>query len=324
MVDKVFSRKRILGKVPAIRANRRRRHGGVGTRVERRSVEVQLTYRFTTIMTDIHQQIDNFSARIDDLFVTKMMVGAQRVLLDIENPTRIHLFALSVREVMSYLLHKLAPDEDVKACQWFQPVTENGAPSRIQRAEYAIRGGLSADDFPDLSDIESEAKAKLKDRIDDLNKLTHVRPNTHIEDPEEIAQVARETIFALSSFLDLIEAYRTEVQSIVAESIDSHVFETFLWECFPEVDILSTHSRVEHATINEVTVTKIDSSAVYFRADGDVEVELNYGSGGDRRRGEGASLNENFPFHATFVGELKDMKALKDPKYEIDTSSWYE
>lgn len=275
-------------------------------------------------MTDIHQQIDDFAAKIDDPFVSMMMVGAQRVLLDIENPICIHLFALCLREVMSYLLHELAPDEEVQACKWFKPVTENGAPSRIQRAEYAIRGGLSADDFPDLKDIEVEAKAELKKRIDDLSKLTHVRPATHIEDPEKIAQVARKTLSALLDFLDVIESYRTDIQSMVAESIDSHVFETFLWEVFSEVDILSTHSRVEHGTVYKIAVEKIDSSAVYFRAEGNVEVELNYGSGGDRRRGEGFSMNEDFPFHASFNGSLEDMNALKDPKYEIDTSSWYE
>lgn len=283
-----------------------------------------IDHRAPTIMTDIHQQIESFAAKFDDPFVSKMMEGAQRVLLDSENPTRIHLFALSLREVTSYLLHELAPDEEVQACKWFKPVTENGAPSRIQRAEYAIRGGLSADDFPDLKEIEGDAKAELKDRINDLSKLTHVRPATHIEDPEKIEQVARETLSALRTFLDVIEGYRNDIQSMVAESIELHVFETFLWEVFSKVDILSTHSRVERGTVSKITVEKIDSSAVHFRAEGDVEVELNYGSGGDRRRGEGFSMNVNFPFHATFNGDLKDIRALKDPKYEIDTSSWYE
>lgn len=275
-------------------------------------------------MTDIHQQIQSFAAKIDDPFVSMMMVGAQRVLLDIENPTRIHLFALSLREVMSYLLHELAPDKEVQACKWFKPVTENGAPSKIQRAEYAIRGGLLADDFPNLKDIEVEAKAELKDRLDNLSKLTHVRLATYIEDPEKIAQVAQETLCALLDFLGAIESYRTDIQSMVAENIDLHVFETFLWAVFSEVDILSTHSRVEHGTVSKMTVEKIDSSTVYFRAEGNVEVELNYGSGGDRNRGNEFSMNADFPFHATFNASLQEMKALKDPKYEIDTSSWYE
>lgn len=275
-------------------------------------------------MTDIHQQIESFTSKIDDPFVSMMMEGAQRVLLDIENPTRIHLFALSLREVMSYLLHELAPDEEVQACKWFKPVTDNGAPSRIQRAEYAIRGGLSAADFPDLKEIESEANAELKDRLNDLNKLTHPRPKTHIEDPEKIEQVARETLSALSAFIDIIDSYRSNIRSQVIESIELHVFETFLWEVFSEIDIISTHSRVEHGIISSITVEKIDSYAVYFRAEGDVEVELNYGSGGDRRRGEGFSMNIGFPFHATFKGDLRDIKVLKDPEYEIDTSSWYE
>lgn len=274
-------------------------------------------------MNDIHQQIDSIAEKIGDPFVSMMMHGAQRVLLDAQNASRIHLFALSVREVLSYLLHELAPDEEVQACEWFKPVTENGAPSRVQRAEFAIRGGLSETDFPELVGTEAEAKKELKDRINDLNKLTHVRPATHIEDPVKIEQVAQETMSALSAFLDAINGYRTDIQSLVTESIDSHVFETFLWEVFSEVDILSTHSRVEHGAVSKIIVEKIGSSSVCFKAEGVVEVELNYGSGGDRRRGEGYTMKADFPFHATFNAGLKDMKALKDAKFEIDTSSWY-
>lgn len=283
-----------------------------------------MDHRTTTLMAEIHQQIDSFTAKINDPFVSLMMKGAKRVLLDNENPTRIHLFALSIREVMGYLLAKLAPDEEVQACKWFNIVTQNGAPSRIQRAEYAIRGGILPDDFPDLKEFECEAKAELKKHLDDLSKLTHVRPETHIENPEEIAQQVRTIISALLDFFDVIEYYRTEIQSMVEESIDQHIFETFLNETFDEVDILSTHSRVEHAEVSKISVEKIDSSAVHFRAEGNVDVELNYGSGGDRSRGEGHSTSVYFPFDATFNANINDMKALKDAKYEIDTSSWCE
>ncbi|OWV40353.1 hypothetical protein CDZ96_25955 [Mameliella alba] len=92
-----------------------------------------------------------------------------------------------------------------------------------------------------------------------------------------------------------------------------------------ELDILSTHTRVEYPFVDEITVEKIDQSHVYVGVTGDVNVELVYGSGSDFRRGEGATLDDSFPFEVSLRSPITDLDKFETTQpIKVDTSSWYE
>lgn len=279
--------------------------------------EVTRTDELTTLAGDLR-------TRLNDPFADTLMDGALRVLLSEDNPARVHLFALAMRELMGYLLHKLAPDDEVEKCSWFKSLTPNGKPSRKQRMQYAIRGGIEASKLPDNEAIEGEFLKELMETIDELSKLTHVRPDTLVKDQHEAVEIAHRTVGDFATLVDLVHDARREFCSAIIEHVSAHTFDTFLHEVFSELDILSTHTRAEHSEVERVYVEKITHNTVFFRAEGWVEVELNYGSGGDRRRGEGASIGDSFPFQARFEADVSDFLKLKNATYEVDTSSWYE
>jgi len=82
--------------------------------------------------------------------------------------------ASSMRELISDLLHELAPDNEIMAMEWFKPETENGEPSHKQRARYAIVGRNRA-----LGEVELEPILKLakdiRDSYEEFNPIAHRR-----------------------------------------------------------------------------------------------------------------------------------------------------
>lgn len=71
--------------------------------------------------------------------------------LDAPGPLCFNNFSYALRELLRHVLHRLAPDEQVRACSWFKAdESAKSGITRAQRATYAIQGGLS-DTFVALS-----------------------------------------------------------------------------------------------------------------------------------------------------------------------------
>lgn len=100
--------------------------------------------------------------------------GAWQTIQDKSKEDRFLQSASSARELISDLLHLLAPDDQVAEMEWFAPETENGRPSQRQRSRFAILGRNNA-----LEEIELKAIYDLGDNIRDsyrrLNRIAHLR-----------------------------------------------------------------------------------------------------------------------------------------------------
>lgn len=127
------------------------------------------------------ERIAGIPALLIDDFARNLLVGAQRVLGDAPNPVRHHMFAATVRELFSYTLHHLAPDDEVKECGWYEVSEGQKRPTRRQRVQYAIHGGLDLEFVQEtlLLDVD-DMSANVIDAIDTLSRYTHARPDTLI------------------------------------------------------------------------------------------------------------------------------------------------
>jgi hypothetical protein len=100
--------------------------------------------------------------------------GAWQTIQDHAKIDRFLQAASSAREVISDVLHILAPDEKVTASSWFKPETENGKPSRRQRAKFAM-----LDNNDSLTDEQLEPIHELGETIRNLyerfNPIAHLR-----------------------------------------------------------------------------------------------------------------------------------------------------
>lgn len=82
---------------------------------------------------------EHLEQALPDGFSRDLLDGALRVLADQANPMRAHLFAGGLRELFTYLLHNAAPDDEVRACDWFVQAHDTQTVTRRQRAVYASR-----------------------------------------------------------------------------------------------------------------------------------------------------------------------------------------
>jgi hypothetical protein len=100
----------------------------------------------------------------------------------------------------------------------------------------------------------------------------------------------------------------------------------FTSDFFDELDILSTHTRPQEADAIEVQIEDIDTEYITFSGNGNVICDLQYGSDGDCRRGDGLEFSDSFPF--TFLGEARSANpeeiTVDRGNIMVDTNSFYE
>jgi hypothetical protein len=262
------------------------------------------------------EKIDDLSARLPNDYCRTVLAGGVMVL-ESENPIRAHLFAAALRELVGYLLHSAAPDEEILAASWYEALEDR--PTRRQRATFAVQGGLSDAMVERLGIEPADMHRDLGKAVAVLNKRTHLRPNTLLTDGKEIQDFANEVVAAVLEFIETISLLRETVADAVVHEASLPVFASFLQESNEEVDILSGRSIVEGADVEAVRVLRIGASSIEYEAEGTIDVELNYGP-----RGDGVSMSDNFPFTCTMIGKLDPLESIVGVSdMKVDTSSFY-
>lgn len=191
--------------------------------------------------------------RLLDEFSEKLLTGALQVVPNKDNPIRLSQFAAAMRELFQYTLQTLAPDDEVENCDWFEQEPTTKGPTRSQRAKYAMQGGLS-DQYVtaigvDARDLHNEALAALKE----MNKFTHIRPKTMVEDQAEIDQFVQDAMSALLNIFSSIEDCRSTVIDALSREIDAEAVSALVGETLADVDILATHHFINAVEIGDVS-----------------------------------------------------------------------
>ena len=97
---------------------------------------------------------------------------------------------------------------------------------------------------------------------------------------------------------------------------------------FPdELDELSTHTRPDEITGIDIDEIKISGTAIFVKGNGIISVELQFGSDGDQKKGDGLKSYDNFPFEFEITLEYngkKELEITEVDKLEVDTSSYYD
>src|SRR5690606_36601300 len=130
----------------------------------------------------------------------------------------------------------------------------------------------------------------------------------------------------LAELLEAQRDYRGEIVDGIADCLQSEAVEKFTTETVKDIDILATRHTIDWDGIDERSVVTITASHVEYEVIGSVGVTLLYGSGSDRRQGDGAELNEEFPIGMRFRVPVDSPQDLDQAEItsEIDTSAWFE
>lgn len=263
------------------------------------------------------KHIEILEQLLPDDFAKRLIEGGRQVL-DGANPLRAHFFAAALREAVGHMLHEMAPDKELANASWFK--LEEDGPTRKQRATFAIQGGLSDALVEELGIDASEMHQRMTAAMRELSKRTHVRPGTLLESAPEIDSFANEVVDAVIEFFETIRDLRSAIAETVVHTASAPAFGAFLQESNDMIDLLSFHSIVEQADVEEIRVLRIGAREIIYEAEGTVHVELNYGSGD-----QGATTHDSFPFTCKISGSITELNEYYEVSdMEVDTSSFYE
>lgn len=275
---------------------------------------------------------EKYKDRIGEILLDgfeKELLDAAFVNLSHEGALRFNNFSYALRELTRHLLHRLAPGNEVEACVWFKtdPTSKTGI-TRKHRIKYAIQGGLS-DKYVEkkllVTDVDDNSDELVK-IINLLSEYTHIEEGTFNSNISDVENNAEQCLEAIIRFIQLINETKSEVISALTDNIDKALIERIINESVEDVMDLSTHQFIEDIRSDEVFVENIGPKSLKLRVYGSLDCELQYGSGSDMRRGDGAVINESFPIDAVIsvkftapLGSSMDVIHLK-----VDTSSWDE
>ena len=234
----------------------------------------------------------------------------------------------TVRELFTYTLHVLAPEEEVRRCEWFVQQDGTNKITRRQRLSYAIHGGLPPEYVENELLLGPDVMADtVLGVFDELHKLTHVRPDTLVTDKEIINAHGQRTIATLSEFLENIMTCGTAVAGALEDKIHDAVYEAIAVETLPELDELASHYTIEDHCLDAVEVAHIDSEWVRLKVKATVTVGLQWGSNSDIRNDMGALGEESFPLTVMLKAPVSDPTSVESDEegpVAVDTSSWFD
>jgi hypothetical protein len=105
------------------------------------------------------------------------------------------------------------------------------------------------------------------------------------------------------------------------EELTKIIFDNICTQGIPdELDVLSTHTRIEEISDLEIDSTEIKEECIRLQGNGVVEVSLQYGS--DSEAEEDGEYCDDFPFE--FDIKINKYFNIEDAEYTFDTDSFYE
>lgn len=269
---------------------------------------------------------ERLDAMLLDQFSKDVLAGSLRALGDGANPIRLNHFAASFRELITHTLHTLSPDESVKACSWFKQHDGTQGPTRAQRIQYAVQGGLASDYVLEELGVDlDDLRKTLAASVEALHKFTHVRPNSVVSDAGEIERFSQEAIEAMTGFLETARDCRRSIARKMEDKASEEAITIVVTEHLDEVAELANHYSVEAFYYDDVKVTSIDPHWVHYEVTGSVEVGLQWGSNSDIRNDMGALGEDSFPCKVVLRALVDDPEEFisDETEIQVDTSSWF-
>jgi hypothetical protein len=246
---------------------------------------------------------------------------------DFKNPLRLNNFSYAIRELTRHILKRLAPDDDVLKCSWYENETQiNNGISRKQRSYYAVQGGLTDSYLKSVLNLKVDVIHKdLLMAIKSLNKYTHIEPETFGVEVSVVESLVAGVTESLSSLFLTIEECRNRLVEAFWEHIDHAVIDEAISDTIYAVDELATHHSIDDVNVEDIEVVGINALTLEFVATGSIYCFLQWGSNSDIRRGDGHTQNQSFPFICHLSSPVDEPESIEIDveSLRVDTSDWY-
>jgi len=271
-------------------------------------------------MFDIQEHVEAIEAFLEGEFEKDLFTAILRNLEDKKNALRINNFAYGARELISIILSRLAPDDDVSKCVWFKQehTLPQGCATRKQKVRYSIIGELCSEYIQKNFDVDLTSVEKcIADEYDNLSKYAHIRRGVFpVIDKENI--LALESLSSLSRFIASINDTRHLVETHMYEELNKTIYFEITDKHMDVFSHLAWITRVDDVYIDDIEITK-DHTHLYCKVFGSASVDL------ECSRGVGESDEDCYlgsvscPFEVQAHCSVTDLKDIEFGEFRIDT-----
>lgn len=246
---------------------------------------------------------------------------------DFHDPLRGPIFALLTRELLRIAMDRLAPDDAVSAASWchgnlwtyVDPRDGTTKLTRSARYRFAVTGTISDAKLQQHPKLDCSRQIKeLKDLVNKLSKFAHISPGTHGLSVTETNDFLHEVEVIVSDYVTRLIETKKHVAGIIFHLVESKLNDHLMEEIPNELDELSSGTRIDVITIEELEDFDTSSAFPILSGSGHADVELNYGGGSD-----GFSSEQSYPFQF-YVQIDPDTFDVSIDSIEVDTSAFYE
>ncbi|MGZ8165398.1 MAG: pPIWI-associating nuclease domain-containing protein [Methylobacter sp.] len=120
-------------------------------------------------------EVAQLNAHLEGEFEKCIYTAALRNFCDMENPIRFNNFAFVIRELLTQVVDRLAPDRDVKLAKWYVKESDKYEVTRKQMLKFCAQGYFVNSTLPDgAQENINEFIKEYSNLYQKLNQYTHI------------------------------------------------------------------------------------------------------------------------------------------------------
>ena len=259
---------------------------------------------------------------LENDFEKEIYTAALRNYCSMGNPIRFNNFSFIIRELLTKVVDRLAPTEDVKKARWYSKENEDYEVTRKQQLKFCAQGYFIDSVLPEW--IEEEVDEFIKAYVKlyrKLNQYTHISEKYKGLSPQKSFSFLKDLVVTFSSILSTLSDIKSHIIEEIESEVHHIVFGKLMFESHEALIELSGQTIVEVINIERYWLSRVEPDCIIFEGEGYVECELNYGP-----KHDDVSMNRDVPFSFYLVSSIEKLTDLDfyEQGIYLDTSSFYE
>lgn len=265
--------------------------------------------------------IRDFRTHLETPFEHQLFDASLRNYCSHGNPLRFNNFAFAMRELVTNILNRKAPEQDVISAPWYIQESPDRKVTRKQQLKYCAQKHI-----PDIL-ISVETLEKINEKTKRynkeysiFNKYTHITEKYFNNESKAVFDEVKQLIELTSKAYDIFDDLENVMSEEVLESISAEIREVTRDNIPGEVDILSSSTLVDDSEVTDIRLITMTNEFIYFLIKGTIYITRQYGKGEDFY-----ASGDHYPFWFAVSVSAQDFNSVNPLNVNImvDTSEWY-
>ncbi len=265
--------------------------------------------------------IRDFRTHLETPFEHQLFEASLRNYCSHGNPLRFNNFAFAMRELVTNILNRKAPELDVISAPWYIQESPDRKVTRKQQLKYCAQKYIPDVLISDktLDKINEKTKNYNKEYMI-FNKYTHITEKYFNNESKAVFDEVKQLIELTSKAYDIFDDLENVMSEEILESIGAEIREITKDNIPDEVDILSSSTLVDDSEVTGIRLITMTKEFLYFLIEGTIYITRQYGKGEDFY-----ASGDHYPFWFAVSVSVQDFSSVKplNVNVMVDTSEWY-